>query len=133
MSKKKGPEGLDKRDKQIRRLYALIWFLACPLAYVVALLLKFEQINVVYWTLLVVPVLLGIYRVHALPPVKESSRTASAAGPEQDESAQEQREEGPEQAVSRAQWLRLLAGALKIPFLLALPILITLLVHLAAA
>ncbi len=128
---------LEKQRRTIRRLYTLVWFLACPLAYVVARLLGYGQINIVYWTLLVVPLLLAIINVRQLPPVAvkpvslpqpegkfpEEDRPDPAEEPEEPE-----KEEEPPQAVSRSRWMGLLLRALKAPAIIAFPILVTLIV-----
>lgn len=140
-SKKNLQKSANKQDKKIKRLYALIWFLACPLVYVIALLLKFTQINVVYWTLIVIPVLLAIYNVRQVPPVaaKASALAEAPAVPmEQTDGglaqevietpAAEQTEDDyalDVDGVTRTQHIKLIFMALKAPLVIALPLLIT--------
>ena len=128
---------LEKQRRTIRRLYTLVWFLACPLAYVVARLLGYGQINMVYWTLLVVPLLLAIINVRQLPPVAVKPRPLTKPEgefPEEDrpdpagEPEEPEEEEEPPQAVSRSRWMGLLLRALKAPAIIAFPILVTLIV-----
>lgn len=109
----------------------LIWFLACPLIYVITLLLGFTQINVVYWTLLIIPVLLGGYNVTQVPPTKKAALPA-VAGDGQDADAEPAKEESPTDTteyVTPVQRAKLIALALKAPVIIALPILVTVVTH----
>ncbi|MEG0271827.1 MAG: hypothetical protein RR639_07330 [Hydrogenoanaerobacterium sp.] len=140
----------DKQEKKIRQLYVLIWFLICPLAYMLAVVLKFKEINIVYWTLLAVPLFLAIYNVRQVPhvavkekpqpPVPEFNSAAmdgtaldgGAAVKSQDEPPANETEQHEQTAddmmrdgVSRTQHLKFLAQALKAPVIIALPLLIT--------
>lgn len=119
---------LTKAEKKVRRLYALVWLLACPLVFVVASLLGFTQINIVYWTLLIVPVLLAVYNVRQVPPARVKPKAVHGV-PVQEEDAQPAAQEAPEgvSPVKRAQFIAL---ALKLPVVIALPILATVLVDL---
>lgn len=125
MSKQKQ---LEKQDQKIRRLYTLIWFLACPLIYVITLLLGFAQINVVYWTLLLIPVLLGGYNITQVPPTKKAALPAVADGG-QDKAPKPAQEEDEQQYVTAVQRAKLIALALKAPVIIAAPILITVVTH----
>lgn len=130
-TKKKLEQAAEKQDKKIKRLYALIWFLACPLVYVAALLLKFTQINVVYWTLLIIPVLLAVYNVRQVPPVATKKTVPTL--PQNSGEAEPDGEEAPlqpESGVTHTQWVKLMALALKAPVILAVPILATVVIAL---
>ena len=135
MGKTKKEDELQRQKRQIHRLYALIWILGCPLAFVVARLLGFEQIHIVYWTLLVVPVLLGIYNVRQVPQSRsqvlreEKAACDSPVGegvPSTNLEGGQQKELSP--AVSTLERTRLLAQAVKLPVIVAFPLLVTVLV-----
>ncbi|WP_312643286.1 hypothetical protein [Hydrogenoanaerobacterium sp.] len=132
MTKKKLDKEREKQDKKIKRLYTLIWFLACPLAYVVSKLTGFAQINVVYWTLLVVPVLLAAYNVRQVPPVILKKGDTPVEEALEGEVLEELPEPEPDETegVTRTQRIKLLALALKPPVIIAAPILVTLIVDL---
>jgi len=131
MSKKTLDKELEKQDKKIKRLYTLIWFLACPLTYVAANLVGFLQINIVYWTLLVVPVLLAVYNVRQVPPATVNKATELTDGtPDTPPSELPEAEEEETVAVTRTQRIKLLALAIKPPVIIATPILVTLIVDL---
>ena len=132
MTKRNLQKTSDKQDKKIKRLYALIWFLACPLVYVIALIiLKFTQINIVYWTLLVIPVLLAIYNVRQVPPVAVKAEDTTLPLPEGIDETTNPEPEAQEpdncelEGVTRTQRVKLLALALKAPVIIAAPLLIT--------
>ena len=131
MTGQKTAKELSKSEKKVRRLYTLVWFLACPLVYVLASLLRFTQINIVYWTLLIVPILLGVYNVRQVPPVRGKAQTAiPAEGAGEDVLPEDEPESPAPEGISQVRRLQLIAIALKIPVIIAAPILITLLVDL---
>lgn len=123
---------LSKAEKKVRRLYALVWLLACPLVFVLARLLGFSQINIVYWTLLVVPVLLAVYNVRQVPPLRTKPATAHTMPPQNgvEDAGTGAEEDSAETGVSHVKRAQLTALALRIPVIIAAPILITLIVDL---
>lgn len=127
MSKQKE---IEKQDKKIKRLYTLVWFLACPLAYVIVLLAGFEQINIVYWTLLIVPVLLGVFNISQVPPVTQKvPELPESEEPEAPSKKDKAKDDDELVQVTSVQRAKLIALALKAPCVLALPILVTLITH----